>query len=376
MKKSTLALAVAAILASPLAAQADTILYGSARVSVDYTDDDSTDGYWDVVNNDSRLGIQGSEDLGGGLSAVYQYEFGVDLTEGTSGFENNRPKFVGLKGGFGTLTFGTQETPYYHIAGIADTFNASKSYGLTGWLGGSFDGFSIGAVGDIALPVSYTGNRSGLTRSGNSIYYTTPEFNGFSAEAMLVMNGSETLISDSVDIWNVAAKYSNGPFFAGLSYIKLDGDRLVASLGGGNQASIDVDLDQWVVGLGYTAGPLNVGFIYERGTFNEWGLLKNYRVNDVKYFPGSDDAQNWYLTASYSFGNSTVRAAYGQLDTGISRCVNGCVYEDKIDNYLVGYQYNFSKRTLMWVEYIGQRADGNLIYADQDVISIGTRVDF
>ena len=39
MKKSVLALAVAAALAAPLAAQADTILYGSARVSVDYNDD-------------------------------------------------------------------------------------------------------------------------------------------------------------------------------------------------------------------------------------------------------------------------------------------------------------------------------------------------
>ena len=120
MKKSVLALAVATALAAPLAAQADTILYGSARVSVDYNEDDnlcriSFEGDaadWDVVNNASRLGVLGSEDLGGGLSAIYQYEFGVDVTEGGN-FEGNRPKFVGLKGGFGTLTSGTQDTPYY-----------------------------------------------------------------------------------------------------------------------------------------------------------------------------------------------------------------------------------------------------------------------
>ena len=56
MKKSILALAVAAALTAPLAAQADTILYGSARVSVDYNDEGSTDpfdndnGVWDVTN--------------------------------------------------------------------------------------------------------------------------------------------------------------------------------------------------------------------------------------------------------------------------------------------------------------------------------------
>ena len=83
MKKTVLALAVAAALAAPLAAQADTVLYGSARVSVDYNDEkpglldkasgaSDPDGYWDVINNDSLLGVMGSEELGGGLSAVYQ----------------------------------------------------------------------------------------------------------------------------------------------------------------------------------------------------------------------------------------------------------------------------------------------------------------
>jgi predicted porin len=37
---------------------------------------------WDVFDNGSRLGVRGEEDLGGGLSAIYQYEFGVDVTEG------------------------------------------------------------------------------------------------------------------------------------------------------------------------------------------------------------------------------------------------------------------------------------------------------
>jgi len=70
MKKSIVALlAVASALAIPFAAQADTILYGSARVSVDYVDEKGndlgdlldSDGYLDVVDNSSRLGVLGSE---------------------------------------------------------------------------------------------------------------------------------------------------------------------------------------------------------------------------------------------------------------------------------------------------------------------------
>jgi len=369
MKKSILALAVATALAAPLAAQADTILYGSARVSIDYNDEGSTNpfdddnSFWDVTNNSSRLGVLGSEDLGGGLSAIYQYEFGVDVTEGGN-LEGNRPKFVGLKGGFGQISLGTQETPYYHVAGIIDIFNTDKSLGSTAFLGGSFNGFKLNAGNDRDL-----GDGS-LFRLENSIYYTTPDFNGFSIEAMLIANGAENDgdgYSDSVDLWNLTAKYSNGPFFAGISYIQLDGDDNLAL---DDEISIDLDLNQWIVGLGYSGGPFSVGLIYEQGKMNEFGLLGTARFDGVRLF-GNDDAKNWYLTGEYRFGNNTLRAAYGQLDTGLDIPT----FDDTIDNYLVGYQYDLSKRTRIWVEYVGRSAD-TVLYGDANAISIGTRVDF
>lgn len=363
MKKLTLALAVATALGAPLAAQADTILYGSARVSVDYIDEDPADGFWDIVNNSSRLGVLGSEELGGGLSAIYQYEFGVDLTEGGN-LEGNRPKLVGLKGGFGQISLGTQETPYYHVAGIVDIFNTDRSLGSTAFLGGSFNGFKLNTSSDRDL-----GDGS-LFRLENSLYYTTPDFNGFSAEAMLVMNGASNDgqgYSDSIDLWNLTAKYSNGPFFAGISYIQLDGDDDVLL---GDGITIDLDLNQWIAGLGYSGGPFSVGFIYEQGSINEFGLLGTARFDGIRLFD-NDDATNWYLTGEYRFGNNTLRAAYGQLDTKLD--VPG--FDDTIDNYLVGYQYDFSKRTRIWVEYVGRNAD-TVLYGDSNAVSIGTRVDF
>ncbi|HQC71910.1 MAG TPA: porin, partial [Candidatus Competibacteraceae bacterium] len=112
-----------------------------------------------------------------------------------------------------------------------------------------------------------------------------------------------------------------------------------------------------------------IGLMYEQGTLNEFGLLNNVKVNNVKVF-GGDDATNVYLAGSYTFGNNVVSAAYGQLDPGTDG-------SDSIDNYLLGYQYNFSKRTRMWVEYIGRSADSNTtLYGDQTAFSIGTRVDF
>ncbi|HMR02511.1 MAG TPA: porin, partial [Candidatus Competibacter phosphatis] len=184
MKKSAIALAVAAALVGS-SAFADTTLYGSARVSVDYTDLDTTyldarapDGSliplvkgftaWDVVNNSSRLGVRGEEDLGGGLSAIYQYEFGVDPTEGGN-WNSNRPKWVGLKGtSWGSVTLGTQWTPYYNVLGVSDIFNNSANTFLqrTGYLGSVYG-----------------------TRMDNSLVYSSPNWSGFGFQAMLVMNG-------------------------------------------------------------------------------------------------------------------------------------------------------------------------------------------
>lgn len=81
MRKSIVALAVAGVLAASAVAQAETTLYGSARIGVEYTQGKGDDklSSWDVANQASRLGVKGSEDLGGGLSAIYQYEFGVAI---------------------------------------------------------------------------------------------------------------------------------------------------------------------------------------------------------------------------------------------------------------------------------------------------------
>jgi len=383
MKKSVLALAVAAALAAPLAAQADTILYGSARVSIDYNDDDNLfndfegDAAWDVVNNASRLGVQGSEDLGGGLSAIYQYEFGVDVTDGGN-LQGNRPKFVGLKGGFGQLTVGTQTTPYYEVIGINDTFNTSLSFGPTVWLGGFTNGF--GAEFDSEGNAQSQGS---MERVSNSVYYSTPDFNGFSASALLVMAGSVNIggdtfptnkangYSDGVDEWNIALKYSNGPFFAGITYVALEGSELFQQNG---DPFIDLDRDQWGVGLGYQSGPFSVGLTYESGTLNQWGIYQPLFEDALGQ--SLDDPWSTYLAGAYVFGNNTIRASYGQMSTGMPDA-------DNIQNWALGYQYNLSKRSLLWIEYVGRDAQGinnnnagTFFYGDQNGVSIGTRVDF
>lgn len=388
MKKSTLALAVAAALTGfGSLAYADTTLYGSARVSVDYNDPDSNnfdhtspDASWDVYNNASRLGVRGEEDLGGGLAAIYQYEFGVDVTEGGN-FVSNRPKWVGLKGAsWGSVTVGTQWTPYYNVIGIGDIFNSSKVFNSTG----SFGSTSVSA------PVlnTYLGNTFGL-RMDNSLIYTSPNWSGFSAQAMLVMNAeclptdpqttSELCkadannklpanLSDGIDMYNISASYKNGPFFVGATYMALDGPSFKAVLPSGQTlSSVPAwDGDQWGLAFGYNSGPFAVSFAYENGDLNT-------------VYTGT--SQNYYLTGQYTFGNNVIRASYGYLAPDDSRIyvlsgTNELSFKQgDLNNYAIGYQYNFSKRTRAWVEYLGASNSGDF-YGDLGVLSIGTRVDF
>jgi predicted porin len=356
MKKSTLALAVAAALATS-AAVADTTLYGSARVSVDYVSLDGGPDAWDVVNNASRLGVRGSEDLGGGLSAIYQYEFGVDVTEGSGGFAGNRPKWVGLSGdSWGSVTLGTQWTPYYNVAGVADIFNSS-------------------GAGHFTVVTGYLGSTWG-TRLDNSLVYKSPNFSGFSAEAMLVANGSGAAtnlvpdVSVGVDLWQIAGKYVNGPFYAGGAYMAINN----------SEDFFDSDnLQQWTLVGAYQPGPFTVGLLYEQGDLNLVSPLVSRAGVGID---GIQDTWSVYLWGSYTFGNNIIRAAYGYMEP------DGRYFDedrarvrdfDEIQNLLLGYQYNLSKRTRVWAEYLGRTGGDNAdltAFGDRNAFSMGVRHDF
>lgn len=78
MKKRFLIAAMAAAMVSPIAANAAATVYGNVHLSIN--DFDSADNL-DMTSNTSSIGVKGSEDLGGGMSAIYKVEFQVDPTE-------------------------------------------------------------------------------------------------------------------------------------------------------------------------------------------------------------------------------------------------------------------------------------------------------
>jgi predicted porin len=106
----------------------------------------------------SRWGLRGTEDLGGGLRAVFTLEAGFALDSGVSlqgGRAFGRQSFVGLAGDWGTLTVGRHWTMTFYSMLDADVFGPSV-FGLA-----TFDPYLPNARTDNSI--SYRGTFNGVT---------------------------------------------------------------------------------------------------------------------------------------------------------------------------------------------------------------------
>jgi predicted porin len=200
MKKSLIAVAVAAALPAAAFAQTSVTLYGVADLSLSKANNGGKvqmSGNGTLNNGNGRIGVRGTEDLGGGLKASFNYEQGINGENGnTDSSTFQRQANMSLSGGFGTLKMGRALTPSFY--GVA-------SYELTG-----------------AANYTALGNMFGWAGSGsrnNSQWaYTTPKMGGLEATLGYVMEGDAGTNSQKLDA-NVI--YRGGPLVVGLSYNKV-----------------------------------------------------------------------------------------------------------------------------------------------------------
>ncbi len=342
IKNAMMSLAVVGALGTAVAAQAETTLYGSVRLAVEWVDNgvagDPGKDSWNVADQASRLGVRGSEDLGSGLSAIYQYEFGVNA----AGSSDNNPfkqrlSWVGLKGGFGAATLGRQYTVTYNAYGqYTDVFN-----------------------GNITNPYSEASNTQ---RQSNQLIYTSPDLKGFSFASSVTANGQAAQGTDSgknnVDQYQVGFMYSNDSLSAGIALADIRSD-------------FDQGYEYWGIGGSYTLGDFVLSALYE----DHFSLQDQAKADGFDY-------KGYGLVAGYNIGNNTVRAGWGRVDPS-GRDANGQKLQNQ-DMWQFGLEHRFSKRTLVWAEYTDSEiaADGYLgagakLGSDSDhLMSVGMRHDF
>lgn len=374
MQKKLIAVAVAGVLAAPLAlAQSNVTISGTLNAgfenisasggtltSVPATQVGSLTSRTRIVDNSSELRFTVTEDLGGGLSAFGTIGAAVDpgntnvvATTG-SGSLGSRNTGVGLRSGkWGEIMFGNWDLQWHTIGGI--------------------DGMWVkGAAAGNSSAVLLTQGRAGKQgsqggRFGNQIRYVSPTWNGFNVTAQYARHveavnatGGPNNINDRDTTWAINPTYNNGPWMAMYAYMARNNVALTAATsalhgaaGGGVQ-----DQRGHRAGLAYTfAMGLKIGII--------WDSLKIHEQTNVAdagtAVTGSGSAKRtgWAIPVSYTTGAHGFGVTYarvGSLSTSGSNAASAAAFNAADNNtgahyWNLAYQYSLSKRTNLWVNY-------------------------
>jgi len=238
MKSKTLALAVAGVFAVPATAfaqQSNVQIYGRlypsfAVMSSSGATPVGTTGLSDLAvqvtgNNfksrnsvdaaNSRIGFRGTEDLGGGLKAIWQIESTVPIDTGTDGVLATRTSFVGLSGGFGTVKLGNMDTVYKSLG---------DPIGILGISSGNF--MSLSNI--ISSRVPFGGSAGSFhLRAANSVLYESPAMGGFQLFAQWSPGGTsggpndeDRTATDNTrpQLWSLGATYAIGGLTLSLAH--------------------------------------------------------------------------------------------------------------------------------------------------------------
>ena len=190
MKKTLIALAVLTVSTASFAQSAVT-LYGVVDAGITKNGAANTTTFTGGgVNGTSRLGVKGTEDLGGGLSAVFQIETGLNSGKEAATSLGDRGAFVGVAGAFGTVTLGNSVLSPSFFARAGTDPSTTNNYSI----------------------VKYG---TSLVRMDNSINYTSPNFAGVTVRASMIQkNDNGTAGKGATDI---SVVYAAGPLTLGAS---------------------------------------------------------------------------------------------------------------------------------------------------------------
>ena len=364
MNKKLIAIGIAAALAVPFtAAQAGVEVYGKIRTSLDFNNNNdgnssNTKDNMSLSSNASRLGFKGDEDLGNGLTAMWQLEMTANFDGGDStsptAFGSERMTYIGVGGGFGTVLAGRLDTPYKSSTDKYDIFVDTKA---------DFNGI-MGNVDQNAALYDL--------RTNNTVAYITPNMSGFSGKLAYVMpstitgsdNLQQTKAQNKQDAYDIGVGYDMGPLSLIADYITLA--RADAAVGGaGNK-----DLTAWKVGGSYT--------IMDATT-----LALIYETADAAVVSGSVKSRAaYYFAASHKMGDTTLKLAIGYADKIDSTSKTGATQSS------IGVAQALTKNTEVYALYSMLDNDSNGAYGmaygpgnatvgkDESVFSVGINHNF
>jgi predicted porin len=338
MKKTLIALAVLTV-SSAAFAQSTVTLFGGADLNVRSVTS-GTNKFTGMAQDgiySSRFGVNGTEDLGGGLKAGFHFEGGMNPDVGTAaGFNFTRKSTIGLSGGFGEVRLGRDYTPLFTVAGIADPFgtngvgssynvaNAATVSGAAIATAGSFATAQAAAAATVSASTVAAGTvyaDPNAVRANNSVTYYSPSFNGFNVSGMYSFGGENTnLAKNAGTMTSVKLAYANGPVSVAFANQVTKG---------GVAATAAADTEKWTTN--FFAGSYDLGVAK---------LSAGYKTDKLSF--ADSTIKSTILGVTAPMGAVTLKASY------VAAKVDG----DKMANQVaLGALYDLSKRTTVYAAY-------------------------
>jgi predicted porin len=345
LNKKVLTAATLAVFATAAHAQSSVTLYGLIDAGISYvnnsktaTGHDNLFKYDDGVSQGSRWGLRGTEDLGGGLKALFVLESGFNSGNGTLGQGGalfGRQAYVGLsKDGIGSLTFGRQ-------------YSFSTDY-----LGGNYSTGGQTVAGNYAYHINDVDQLTS-SRINNAVKFSSANFAGLTFGAMYGFSnqagafaGAPTVgtTAGSSRAYSFGVNYANGPFGVGAAYtdIRFPGQATPA---------FSTAMANVTTGTVRDLRTFGVGGRYSIGAATLWALYTNTRFEPIT--GGSTTFAAYEAGAKYAF-TPALTAGAGYTYMHLSNANTG--HWNQVD---LSVDYALSKRTDVYALGIYQIASGH-----------------
>lgn len=305
-------------------AQTSVQVYARLNVSAEYVNASAIEegaslSQHRISNNRSVLGFRGSEDLGSGVSAIFQVEGTLSVDTG-AGELARRDTRVGLDGGFGTLFAGHWVTAYNGATSSLDPFYPTTA-GYMSIIGNG----AAAAVDNVSNVYSFD------RRQANSIHYWTRPWKGLGLRLTHGLAEERPVNGAKPSLTSAAAIYEEGPWYATLAHerhheyqgpgLKDSGTKLaVARRFGDTRVALlaerleyetaigKLDRNAWYVSVSHQMGPHGVRLGLARA-----GDGKGASSNRVGFVRGGADTGATHVTLGWDYTLSRRTSLYAYV---------------------------------------------------------------
>ncbi|KDB08069.1 hypothetical protein LIG30_2744 [Burkholderia sp. lig30] len=354
MKKSLLALALSGLFAVSAHAQSSVTLYGLIDTGIVYTNNQAGHSAWQMGTSSTQntvFGLKGSEDLGGGLHAVFKLEQGFNLNNGTMAFAGDgfgSQAWVGLQSdSYGTVTFGRQFDVVNDLLG-------PLSAGSNTW-GGNM----------AAHPFENDNLAADSVVTNNTVKYVSPTWNGLTFEGMYAFSNKAGSFANNRS-YGFSASYSQGPVNLAAGYLQFNnagggvaGSNLNGAISQGDGSANFIAERQriWGAGGNYTFGPATIGLVWSHTQIDNMASVISLGLGSYLPTSGTLRLDNYEVNARYAITPAwNVSAAYTFTDGAYD---NGTTASSPAWNsVMLQTDYALSKRTDVYLEGVYQHVHG------------------